>query len=145
MSRENVEILARAFAEAPKDPERFFALFADDVEWDMTGGPFPESRKVYGPAAVREFFRTWTGAFENWGYEAEEVIDAGSSVIVCLHQWGQGKGSGAPVEARFFQVWTFENGKVIRYRGFNDRADALEAAGLREVAPGGIEPPTSPL
>ena len=51
---------------------------------------------------------------------------------MCLRQWGRGKGSGVPVEYRFFGVWTFRDGKVIRYKGFNERAEALEAAGLRE-------------
>jgi ketosteroid isomerase-like protein len=29
-------------------------------------------------------------------------------------------------------VWTLRNGKVISIEGYNDRASALEAAGLRE-------------
>jgi hypothetical protein len=29
-------------------------------------------------------------------------------------------------------VWTFDNGKVIRHRAFNDRDEALEAAGISE-------------
>jgi ketosteroid isomerase-like protein len=66
------------------------------------------------------------------GYEPEEVIDAGDSVFVGLRQWGRGKGSGVPVEYRFFGVWTFRDGKVIRYKGFNERAEALEAVGLSE-------------
>ncbi len=132
MSQENVERLRRAWEAAPENPEPFFALFDENVEWDMTSGPFPAQEKTYGPASVREFFRTWAGTFDDWAYEAEEIIDADPSVLVYMRQWGRGKGSGVPVENRFFQVWTFENGKVIRYRGFTDRAEALEAAGLRE-------------
>ena len=45
---------------------------------------------------------------------------------------GTRQGSGVPVEYRFFGVWTFRDGKVIHYKGFNERAEALEAAGLRE-------------
>jgi ketosteroid isomerase-like protein len=132
MSEENVEILRHSFEEAPENPEPFFAMFDENVEWDMSGGPFPIQKKVYGPEAVREFFRTWAGTFDEWGFEAEEVIDAGSSVFVCLHQWGRGKGSGIPVENRFYAVWTFEGDKVIRYQAFIGRTEALEAAGLRE-------------
>jgi ketosteroid isomerase-like protein len=132
MSQENVEALIQAVNEAPENPEPFFALFAENVEWDMSRGPFPLQKKVYGPEAVREFFRTWAGTFDDWGFEAEETIDTGPSVFVCMRQWGRGKGSGVPVENRFFQVWTFQQGKVIRYQGFTDRAEALEAAGLRE-------------
>jgi hypothetical protein len=29
-------------------------------------------------------------------------------------------------------VWTFQGGKVIRFKGFTDKAEALEAAGLSE-------------
>jgi ketosteroid isomerase-like protein len=132
MSQENVEILKHSFEEAPEDPEPFFAMFDENVEWDMSGGPFPIQKKVYGPEAVGEFFRIRAGTFDDWDFEAEEVIDAESSVFVCFHQWGRGKGSGIPVENRFFTVFTFERGKVIRYPAFMDRADALEAAGLRE-------------
>jgi ketosteroid isomerase-like protein len=132
MSEENVEILRHSFEEAPENPEPFFAMFDENVEWDMSGGPFPIQKKVYGREAVREFFRTWAGTFDDWGFEAEEVIDAGSSVFVCLHQWGRGKGSGIPVENRFYAVWTFERDKVIRYQAFMGRTEALEAAGLRE-------------
>src|SRR5215207_6183918 len=59
----------------PENPEPFLAMFDENVEWDMSGGPFP-IKKVYGPEAVREFFRTWTGTFDDWGFEADEVIDA---------------------------------------------------------------------
>ena len=34
MSQENVEILKHSFEEAPEDPERFFAMFDEHVEWD---------------------------------------------------------------------------------------------------------------
>jgi hypothetical protein len=34
MSQENVEILKHSFEEAPEDPEPFFAMFDEHVEWD---------------------------------------------------------------------------------------------------------------
>ena len=132
MSQEDLDRLQRAWEAAPEDPGPFFALFHDDVEWDMSNGPFPERQKVYGPEAVRAFFETWTDAFDDWGYEPEEMIDAGSSAMVHMRQWGRGKESGVPVEGHVFQVWTFEDGKVVRFRAFTNRADALEAAGISE-------------
>ena len=32
----------------------------------------------------------------------------------------------------FFTLWTLRGGKVIRIESFRERAEALEAAGLRE-------------
>jgi hypothetical protein len=39
---------------------------------------------------------------------------------------------GIEVTARSTLVYTVENGQIIRQRMFQERAEALEAAGLRE-------------
>jgi hypothetical protein len=45
----------------------------------------------------------------------------------------RGRGSGVEVEMQLFAVWTLREGKVLRLTGgYRDRAEALEAAGLRE-------------
>jgi ketosteroid isomerase-like protein len=131
MSQENVDTLMRAWAETRSDPDAFFQILDEEVEWEMAGG-WLETAKYHGPEGVREFFRRWAGAFDEWGFEAEEVIDAGDAVVVLLHQWGRGKGSGVPVETRFWQVWTFSEGKVIRHCNYRTKEEALEAAGLSE-------------
>jgi ketosteroid isomerase-like protein len=132
MSQENVSTVLEALEVARDDPEAFFAIFDQGVEWDMSGAGLPDTQTYYGPEGVREFFRRWIGPFDDFGYTAEEVIDAGDSVIVLLHQWGRGKGSRVAVDSRFWQVWTLRRGKVVRYQNFPERSDALEAAGLRE-------------
>jgi len=131
MSRENVEALDRALASAATDPSALFAMLDEEVEWDYVGA-FPESTTYHGPGQVREFFGAWTGAFDDFGIAAEELIDAGDSVVVRLRQWGRGKGTGASVENLTWQVLTFRDGKIVRCRGYDDRAEALEAAGLGE-------------
>ena len=81
---------------------------------------------------MRRFLHQWAGAFDNFGFEAEELMDAGDSVVVRLHQWGHGKGTGAPVENRSWQLFTLRDGKIVHCRGFATKAEALEAAGLSE-------------
>jgi ketosteroid isomerase-like protein len=76
--------------------------------------------------------RRYWGTWEGYSLEAEELIDAGSSVVVVVRERGRGKGSGAPVERRWAQVWTFARGRIIRWELFPDKAAALEAAGLSE-------------
>jgi len=44
----------------------------------------------------------------------------------------RGKGSGAEMESPAGWMLKFRNGKVLRFRGFRDPEQALEAAGLRE-------------
>ena len=110
-------------------PDDFFAIFDEDVVWDAGDTP---GGKRYGRDGVREFFRQWIGAFDDWRFEMQECIDSGDSVFVHMRQWGRGKTSGATVEIDLWQVWLFFEGKVVRFVQKPDRQAALEAAGLSE-------------
>ena len=106
-------------------------IFDEGVEWELDPAAlalpdFPPAS--HGPDGIREFFRRLVGAFEEWDYEAEELIGAQDAVVVRIHHWGRGKGSGAPVEARFWQVWIMRDGKAVRVTHHIEKADALEAA-----------------
>jgi ketosteroid isomerase-like protein len=133
MSRENVEILRRALPEsAPANVAALFEILDENVEWDYVGA-FPEGLTTYhGPAEVQEFLAQWAGAFDDFGFEAEEMIDAGDAVLIRLHQWGRGKDTGAQVDSRTWQLFTFRDAKIAHCRGYATKAEALEAAGLSE-------------
>ena len=128
MSQENVELVQRAV----QSVEVFWALLDDHIVWDLREDPTAlDLDDVYvGRDAVVEASRHWWGTWIDYRLDAEEIIDAGSSVVVSLHERGRGKGSGAPYERRFAQVWTFHRGKVIRWELFPNKAAALEAVGL---------------
>jgi ketosteroid isomerase-like protein len=128
MSQENVEIVRRALAAAPADPEALFSVMDEHVVWDYVGA-FPEVVTYHGPGAVREFFREWSEAFDDFGFEAEEILDGGhDSVLVLLHQWGRGKETGASVENRTWQVFRLRGGKVVHCHGYDSKAEAVKAA-----------------
>jgi ketosteroid isomerase-like protein len=130
MAQENVEIVRRFLEQAPQNPDAVWAIFDADVEWKTGALSIPDlPDTLRGPDGVRDFFRRWVGAFEGWGYEVEELIAARDSVAVRIHQWGRGKGSGATVDNRFWQVWTMRDGKAVRVTHELERARALEAAG----------------
>jgi ketosteroid isomerase-like protein len=131
MSQANVDTLKQALAAAPGDPGGLFSIMDEQIEWDYVGS-FPESATYHGPDEVRAFFMQWSGAFEDFGFEAEEFVDAGDSVLVLLHQWGHGKDTGARVENRSWQMFTLRDGKLVRCRGFETKAEAFEAVGLSE-------------
>jgi ketosteroid isomerase-like protein len=60
----------------------------------------------------------------------EEFIAAGDSVVVRVHQHAAGRESGAPVDMRYYQVWTFRGSSVIRIESIREQEDALEPVGL---------------
>jgi hypothetical protein len=61
-----------------------------------------------------------------------KYIDAGDVVVTVFSQAGTGRGSGVRSERDFFGVWELEDLRVLRFRLFESREQALEAAGLRE-------------
>ena len=133
MSQETLDILRKALPErGAGDMEALLAILDENVEWDYVGA-FPEGLTTYhGPSEVRIFLEQWAEAFDDFGFEAEEAIDAGGSIVVRLRQWGRGKETGAQVENRSWQMFTFREGKVVHCRGYATKAEALEAAGLSE-------------
>jgi ketosteroid isomerase-like protein len=131
MSQENVERVRRGI----RSVEVFWGMLDEYVVWDMRDY---ESQNVdfdtvyVGRNTVIENSRRWWGAWTDYSLAAEELIDAGSSVVLVCHEQGRGKGSGTPFEKRYAQVWTFSRGRIVRWECFSDKADALEAAGLSE-------------
>ena len=90
----------------------------------------PGAQSYRGPDGVRAAIDSW---FETWEWmqvEIAEIVDAGDHVLVVLDQRAKGSGSGAEVEIRSHNVYTFRDGKVVRIELFIDREPALAAAGL---------------
>jgi ketosteroid isomerase-like protein len=92
----------------------------------------PSAGIYHGHEGVERFFREWLGTWTDYKMEAREYIDAGDSVVVVFCQGGIGRGSGVETERDFFGVYDLTDSKVVRYRQYESRKDALEAVGLLE-------------
>ena len=64
--------------------------------------------------------------------EPVEVVDLGERIMVVVSMRARGRGSGAPVEMTFVQLWSLRDGKAVSLRDYATKADALEAVGLPE-------------
>lgn len=42
---------------------------------------------------------------------------------------GRGRGSGAEIDARFYDVYTLRDGRIVRMDQFTKHSEALEAVG----------------
>jgi ketosteroid isomerase-like protein len=129
MSQENVELVRRGV----ESVDAFWAMLDEYVVWDLREYPMLDLDAVYvGRDAVVKASRHYWGTWRDYRLDAEELWDAGSSVVVVVRERGRGKGSGAPFDRRFAQVWTFSRSRVVRWDVFPDAARALEAVGLSE-------------
>jgi ketosteroid isomerase-like protein len=137
MSEENVEIVRRAYEQWQRGGETVDAipveLYADDVEWDISGYPTVDlPSRGSGRAKLFDLFGTYFSGWTSYQAEVTERIDAGENVVGVVHEKVGVGDSGEFVERDLFQVWTLRDGLVVKWRVFQTRDQALEAAGLRE-------------
>jgi ketosteroid isomerase-like protein len=131
MSRENVELVRRQHEHFNRTGELLAEIFDRGVEW-MAAREDPDAATHRGLEAIRGYFAQWVGMFESIDLRADELIDAGDKVFAWIRFSGQGEASGATVEMEQAQIWSFRDGQVVRVEEYFDRAEGLEAAGLRE-------------
>jgi len=75
----------------------------------------------------------WIGTWEGFEVEVRSLIDAGDDCVVSvIRERGKLKDSVAWVEHTRGAVWTIRDERIARYEEHQDRAQALEAVGLRE-------------
>ncbi len=132
MSRENVEILRQAnqaFNESGVSAaKRFFADDAEFVEPPEQPGP----RVARGIDAVVKLFGEFDEAWSEHQSEIEEIRELPPDrLLVFSTERFRGRDE-VEVAAPAGAVFTFRDGKIVRWEAFWDRQRALEAAGLRE-------------
>jgi ketosteroid isomerase-like protein len=104
-----------------------------DVTWQNTSA-FPGRRTLVGSKAVIEFWHELFESFatENGGFEIEELIAGGEHVVMGVHSWGHGAGSGVPIDVHWALTVQLRDAKIARVDIRGDYASALSASGLRE-------------
>ena len=130
MSEENVDALRTAFGMYARGDFSPIGMLGD--EFELVISPEATDAGTYRGEDARRWLRAWVASFEGMTIEATEILDAGDKVFLGMTQRGRPPGSTASVEGRWWQVSTFREREIVRVEMFPDRAQALEAAGLRE-------------
>ena len=126
--RQLAEEVYRLFNE--RDLDSLLDLMAPDLEWDWSRSMGPDRGLLRGPDAVTRFLETNWSHWQAIRMTPEEILEAGDDVVVFVHVALRGR-DGIMVEARGPHVQTWQRGRLTRYRLFQDRGEALAAAGLR--------------
>ncbi len=88
---------------------------------------------VSGREAILGLLDRWSEEWSTIRWEVDEYIDAGDDRVVTLHRViAKGRASGIELDRELGGVWDIQQGLIIREWIYLDRAEALEAAGLRE-------------
>jgi ketosteroid isomerase-like protein len=136
MSQENVETIREMFAMVNEGgvteaTNALGHLLAPDFGLEEAAES-PDSASYTGRDAFIANMAKLEESFEELRLEPLEVVDLGEKIVVVVSMSGRGRGSSAPVEMTFAQLWSLRDGKAVSLRDFVTKAEALEAAGLGE-------------
>ena len=129
MSEANVEIVRGLYRRARQDGSFPDDLLADEVEW-VNPPDAVETGTRRGRGAFHTAMRSTGEAFDQTAIEPEEWIDAGDEVVLLCTWVVRGRASGLERRQPQGHVWTLRDGKAVRFRWFNDQAEALKEAGI---------------
>jgi hypothetical protein len=127
MAAGNLEIILGGLVDAVRnqDPERITDFLAPDLTWEGLAPGLRCDGRDQAMGVIRSRF-----AAAPLTVEAVEAIDAGQHVIVGLRGPGfNGIPGDLETVGQIYNVFTFSDGKVVRWRDYGTREQALAAAG----------------
>jgi uncharacterized protein len=125
----NVDAVRRSYeAFARDDLDGVVADMHDEIEWHQAQG-LPHGGFYRGLAEVRRAIfepldEEW---WDEFSADPDEFLDAGAEVVVLGRYRGRAKVTGKLLDVPFAHVWTFRDGKAVRFRQFLDTAGWVDA------------------
>jgi ketosteroid isomerase-like protein len=131
VSQENVEIVRNSLDALNRgDWDATLKDAAPDFELDFSRAIGPQ-HGVFRLDQIRGLLDEFLEPWESLRIEADELIEVGEHVVVPVTGYMRGR-NGIEVTARRTWVYTIREGAIVRFCQFQERQEALEAAGLRE-------------
>jgi ketosteroid isomerase-like protein len=121
------EAVRRFLAAFEGDDDAFRQTLDPEIEWC----PIEENRvPLHGVTAAVRNRNAWLDTWDEHQFDVDEVVEEGDDVVALIHLAGRGKGSGATADIRFYAQVKVRDGKIAYIHDHEDRAAALEAAGI---------------
>ena len=122
--RENVDVVQRTYEAVGRgDIPALLDLLTNDVEWTLQGPsviPFAGTRR--GREEVAEFFSSVGETLEFEQFEPREFVGQGDTVVVLGFERNLIKPTGRTFEQEWAHVYTLRDGKIAKFRAFEDTA-----------------------
>jgi uncharacterized protein len=130
MSQENVESVRRMYEAWAVGDFGAGVHLLDHYVVLVIRQDFPEFGAFFGIDGVRNYMRRFLDQWERLTIQATDIRAVGDTLIASVVQHGRGRASGIEGDNRYFQLFTFRGGKIVRMESVMDELEALEAAGL---------------
>ncbi len=128
-TRTNVDVVQETYeAVGSGDIPAVLDLLTDDVEWTLQGPsviPFAGTRR--GREGAAEFFSLVGENLEFEHFEPREFVAQGDTVAVLGYERSLIKPTGRTLEQEWAHVYTLRDGKIAKFRAFEDTAALVVA------------------
>ena len=101
-----------------------------EVEWVAAPHSLLASEEYRGYDGVRRFWTQFLSAWDEYGVQVDELIDAGDQVVAVMRL--SARTNELEVDEARSSLLTLRDGRIVRIEPFASKDDALEAAGKRE-------------
>jgi ketosteroid isomerase-like protein len=137
--QENLRIVQEGYADYSRgDFISLLAKFGDDIEWVIPGpweNPFAAER--HGLDQVAMHFELLSKVVEFSSFEPQEFIEKGDRVVVLGRYAGRVKSTGRHFHSEWAMAFTLRDGKIVKFREYNDTANIAAAFSTTMAAAGG--------
>ena len=130
--RTEIETLEQFFAAINRNDIAALADYFDPQIVRIEPEGYPTAGTYHGIAEVQEHVSQGRGTWAEGSCDPEEFLVNGDKIVVYLYAWVRLKDAPDWSGGRFADGFVFRNGKIIEYRTFWNRADALKWAGIEE-------------
>jgi len=130
MSNANITFIQSMYAAFSKgDIATIIANVTPDVDWRVTGSrlDFPTMGDWRGQAELKKFFDAISQHQEPREFTPKEFFAADDHVFVIGHYDWKIRKTGRTAASDWVHIFTIRDGKVVKFREFNDTAKFAEA------------------
>ena len=128
-NRATIQGMYEAFGRG--DIATVLAALDPEIEWwEAENFIYADANPYVGPQAVLQGVFARLGAeWEGFAVSPKEVLDAGDTVVGHGYYSGKFRGTGRDVRAQFAHVFSFRDGKVVKFQQYTDTAQFRDATG----------------
>ena len=130
MSQESVNVVKGMYESFGRgDVQGVLAVLDPRVEWwEAENFIYADGNPYVGPEAVLQgVFARIGGEWEGFEVAPEEILDAGETVIGRGYYSGTYKRNSRSVRAQFAHLFTFRDGRVVKFQQYTDTAQFQSA------------------
>jgi uncharacterized protein len=132
-SQKNLDLVKNLYGSIPSEGlGKVRSVLDPAVEWIEPDNPGLWFKGTHRGAdnVMKEIMEPTPGKIPDFRIEISQLFPIGNHVIAIGRFHGRVKTTGKELNASTAHVWTFRNGKVVRFQGFHDEAQLLDALGV---------------